>query len=88
MVENIEYSTTGKPHPFHIVRPSPWPLMGALAAGLLAIGALLYMHEIKFGDFPVGLKGVVIGLLAVGAAGYAATQAAARSNTHVTRINQ
>lgn len=65
MVENIEYSTTGKPHPFHIVRPSPWPLLGALAAGLLAVGALLYMHEIKIGDFAVGLKGVVLGLLAV-----------------------
>lgn len=37
--------TAGAPHPYHLVRPSPWPLAGALAAGLLAFGALQYMHE-------------------------------------------
>lgn len=31
---------------------------------------------------------ILFGLLAVGAAGYAVSRAAARSNTHVTRINQ
>jgi len=34
----------GIPHPYHLVRPSPWPLLGAFAGGLLATGAILYMH--------------------------------------------
>ncbi|MBI4032060.1 MAG: cytochrome c oxidase subunit 3 [Proteobacteria bacterium] len=67
MSDFLEYSTTGKPHPFHIVRPSIWPLVGALAAGLLATGVLLYMHGIKLGSFDFGLKGVVVGLSAVAA---------------------
>ncbi|PJB69718.1 MAG: cytochrome c oxidase subunit 3 [Alphaproteobacteria bacterium CG_4_9_14_3_um_filter_47_13] len=67
MAGQINYSTTGKPHPFHIVRPSAWPFLGALAGGILAAGMVMYMHDISFGDFNVGLKGVVIGLLAVAA---------------------
>src|SRR5690606_24278861 len=31
-------------HPYHLVDPSPWPLVGAIAAGLLATGGLFYMH--------------------------------------------
>ncbi len=65
MAENTEFSTTGKPHPYHIVRPSILPLLGSLAAGILAIGALLFMHDIKLGNFEFGLKGVVLGLAGV-----------------------
>ena len=31
-------------HPYHLVDPSPWPLLGALAAGLLAAGGVVFMH--------------------------------------------
>ena len=31
-------------HPYHLVDPSPWPLVGAIAAGLMATGGVLYMH--------------------------------------------
>ncbi|RJF83678.1 cytochrome c oxidase subunit 3 [Azospirillum cavernae] len=34
----------GVPHPYHLVSPSPWPLLGAFAGGLLATGMVLYMH--------------------------------------------
>jgi len=34
----------GAKHPYHLVDPSPWPLVGAFAAGLLALGLVLYMH--------------------------------------------
>ncbi len=34
----------GQPHPYHLVEPSPWPLVGSLAAGLMAIGAVIFMH--------------------------------------------
>ena len=46
MANYVEYDTTGKQHPYHIVRPSIWPLLGAFAAGLLAVGALLFMASI------------------------------------------
>lgn len=73
MADFIEYTTTGKPHPYHIVRPSIWPMMGALAGGLLAVGAVMYMHDVHlfanseagYKGFQVGLKGVFLGLLAI-----------------------
>ncbi|MCB0376015.1 MAG: cytochrome c oxidase subunit 3 [Alphaproteobacteria bacterium] len=73
MAGHIEYSTTGKPHPYHLVRPSIWPLAGSLAGGLLAVGALMYLHDVSlFADpekgvagYKVGLNGVYLGLLAV-----------------------
>ncbi len=65
MAENIEYTTTGKPHPYHIVRPSPWPLVGAFSGMLLAVGAVMYMHEATLFGAPVGLKGVFAGIAAV-----------------------
>ena len=65
MADKIEYTTTGKPHPYHLVRPSIWPLVGSFAAGLLAVGAVLFMHDVEWAGLQVGLKGVVIGLISV-----------------------
>ncbi len=65
MSENIEYTTTGKPHPYHLVRPSIWPLMGALAGFIMAVGALMYMHDVSIAGVSVGLKGVCLGLLSI-----------------------
>lgn len=65
MADHIKYSTTGKPHPYHLVRPSIWPLFSAFAGGLLALGAVMFMHDVKIADQPVGMKGIGIGLLAV-----------------------
>src|SRR5258707_4991791 len=31
-------------HPYHLVDPSPWPIIGAVAAGFLTGGGVLYMH--------------------------------------------
>jgi cytochrome c oxidase subunit 3 len=67
MANNLQYSTTGKPHPYHMVRPSPWPLLGSLAGGLLAVGMVLYMHNIAIGSFKFGLSGVIAGLASVAA---------------------
>ena len=38
-------------HPFHLVDPSPWPFVSALAAFSCAIGGILYMHAYKQGSF-------------------------------------
>ena len=58
MAGDIEYGTTGKPHPYHLVNPSIWPLLSAFAGMALAIGAVLYMHEVTIGEFKIGLLGV------------------------------
>lgn len=65
MSEPIEYGTTGKPHPYHIVNPSPWPLLSSFAGLLLAVGVVLYMHEAKIGNIDVGFKGIILGIMAV-----------------------
>ena len=31
-------------HSYHLVDPSPWPIIGSGAAGLMFVGLLLYMH--------------------------------------------
>ncbi len=55
----------GKPHPYHILPPSIWPLIGAFAAGLLAVGALLFMHDVEIMGHAVGMKGVYLGFFSV-----------------------
>ncbi|HEU4838496.1 MAG TPA: cytochrome c oxidase subunit 3 [Micavibrio sp.] len=65
MAEHIEYGTTGKPHPYHLVRPSIWPLAGAFAGGLAALGMVLYMHDVKIMSMSIGLLGPIVGLLCV-----------------------
>lgn len=34
-----------KKHPYHLVEPSPWPLLGALSGGVLALGLVFLMHD-------------------------------------------
>ena len=58
MSAKIEYGTTGKPHPYHIVRPSIWPMMSAFAGMLLAVGIILFMHDDKIEAFDFGTKGI------------------------------
>ncbi len=50
-----------KNHDYHILPPSPWPLMGSLTAGLLAVGGLLWMKGHHFGPavFGLGFAGVL-----------------------------
>ena len=48
-------------HPYHLVDPSPWPIVGAIAAGALTFGTVMYMHPGMFGT------GVEPSLTALGA---------------------
>jgi cytochrome c oxidase subunit 3 len=41
-------------HPYHLVDPSPWPIVGAVAAGALAVGAILFMHDYTPWVLPIG----------------------------------
>ncbi len=49
-------------HPYHLVDPSPWPLLGAFAGGTLFGGTVLFMHEHAAGPWLMAL-GVVLVLL-------------------------
>ncbi len=44
-----------KNHDYHILEPSPMPLIGAFAALILAVGGLLWMKEHPFGPWVFGL---------------------------------
>src|SRR5690349_16056709 len=48
----------GPKHQYHLVDPSPWPLIGSVCAGTLAVGAVLYMHN-------YGAWLMIIGFIAV-----------------------
>jgi cytochrome c oxidase subunit 3 len=62
MAHHIEYGTTGKPHPYHLVRPSIWPLASSLSAGLFTFGIVMFMHK-QAGGQTVALAGL-FGILA------------------------
>ena len=42
--------THAKHHDYHLVNPSPWPVVGSVSALVLAIGAVQYFHA----ETPVG----------------------------------
>ncbi len=44
IVENAMLGS-GLKQPYHLVDPSPWPLAGALAAGLTVVGIITWAHE-------------------------------------------
>ena len=47
-------------HPYHLVEPSPWPVVGALSAGTLAVGGILFMHDVTVWLLPVGFLLVLL----------------------------
>lgn len=50
-------------HPYHLVNPSPWPILGSIAAFALALGAIGYMHGASFWWMVPGLIGVLYTML-------------------------
>ncbi|MGQ0486088.1 MAG: cytochrome c oxidase subunit 3 [Hyphomicrobiales bacterium] len=51
--------THAKHHDYHLVDPSPWPIVGAVSAFILAVGAVVWMH----GSAPWVMILGVLGLL-------------------------
>jgi cytochrome c oxidase subunit 3 len=47
--------TPAQAHDYHLVDPSPWPVVGALAALVLASGGIMLMHDITNWVFYVGI---------------------------------
>ncbi|MDH5410561.1 MAG: cytochrome c oxidase subunit 3 [Alphaproteobacteria bacterium] len=52
-------------HDYHLVDPSPWPALGALAGFTLAFGLVLFMHEDMMGGIGgmIGIGTIVPGVL-------------------------
>ena len=48
--------------PYHLVDPSPWPALGALAALFLTAGTVLFMHEMAGGAAVVTI-GILLTIL-------------------------
>ena len=53
-------SAEEKRHDFHLVDPSPWPVLGAAALFVLAIGAIQYFHENNPWIMVAGLVGTLL----------------------------
>jgi cytochrome c oxidase subunit 3 len=51
-----------KHHDYHLVDPSPWPIIGAIGAFVMALGAIFFMHN---RDNPYRYVGLLIGLAIV-----------------------
>jgi cytochrome c oxidase subunit 3 len=63
----------GKQHDYHLVDPSPWPLVASAFAFVMAIGAIVWMRSTGGGSGLFGMKGPW--LFAVGFVGVATTAA-------------
>ena len=51
-----------KHHDYHLVDPSPWPIVGAISAFIMAVGAIGWMHHMYSAAwlvFGVGTVGVL-----------------------------
>ncbi len=48
-----------KNHDYHLVNPSPWPFIGAMAAFVMAIGAVMWMHGGTSAIVIIGFAGVL-----------------------------
>ena len=35
-----------KHHDYHLVDPSPWPIVGSISAFIMAVGAITWMHHL------------------------------------------
>jgi cytochrome c oxidase subunit 3 len=46
-----------RPHDYHLVNPSPWPVVGSIAAAALTIGLIVWMRSMGGGAGLFGLKG-------------------------------
>ena len=56
---------SGKHHPYHVPHASPWPFLGACAAGLMAAGMVMFMHNATLASFHIGAKGLLLGAIGV-----------------------
>ncbi len=49
-------------HPYHLVDPSPLPIIGAFAAGTTALGLVFFMHDVTNVVLPIGIVLILLTL--------------------------
>ena len=57
-----------KHHDYHLVDPSPWPLLASISALITAVGAIIWMHSLGGGAGVFGVTGpwvFVVGFIGV-----------------------
>jgi cytochrome c oxidase subunit 3 len=74
-------------HDYHLVAPSPWPIVGSIAAFIAAVGAISWMHHI-FAAAPLVFGIGVIGILYTMAAWWGDVIREANVEGHHTRVVQ
>ena len=52
-------------HDYHLVSPSPWPLVGSIAAFVMAVGAVMWMKGLAVGGLKAGAYVFGAGLIGV-----------------------
>ena len=53
-----------KNHDYHLVDPSPWPVVASISVLLLSIGAVQFFHDGAPWIMVIGLAGVLYTMLA------------------------
>ncbi len=49
----VEYELEGgPPQPYHLVNPSPWPLLSSFSIGIMALGGVFWMNNTEEAYFP------------------------------------
>ena len=54
-------------HQFHLVEPSPWPVVGSAAGFTLALGGAMFMHDYPYSGYIVIAGFLMLGAFAHGA---------------------
>lgn len=52
--------STIQKHPYHLVDPSPWPLVSAISCLVTTIGAAMFMHSYEYGNLILTLGLVMV----------------------------
>ncbi|MFM9847793.1 MAG: cytochrome c oxidase subunit 3 [Hyphomicrobiaceae bacterium] len=52
--------THAKHHDYHLVNPSPWPIVGAVSGFIMAVGLIIWMKSMGGGPGLFGLRGPIV----------------------------
>src|SRR5450755_3002040 len=77
-----------KQHDYHLVDPSPWPIVGAVSAFIMAVGAILWMHHMAGAAASIIFFIGVIGVLYTAASWWADVIREAQYKGDHTRVVQ
>src|SRR5258707_6806379 len=77
-----------KHHDYHLVDPSPWPIVGAVSAFIMAVGAIMWMHHLFGAAAPITFFIGVIGVLYSSASWFTHLVREAQLKAEHTRVGQ